>query len=121
MSNHYGFVDLSRLIKAPKCAVFFQTVEEIECFFYNCEQQLEEYCLFWMLEDLVDRWENDNRAGFSFMTGDTPEDMTWSTKDWFEEEGFEIIEFSDLANPVEIEESEMSLDTLLGGCGALPV
>lgn len=113
MSNHCEFVDLSRLIEAPKCAVFFQTVEEVECFYHNCEKQLGDYCLFWVLEDLVDRWENDNSAGFTFMTGSEPEDMTWSTRDWFEEEGYEIIEFYDLINPVEIEESEMSLDVLL--------
>ena len=113
MSNHCEFVDLSRLIEAPKCAVFFQTVEEVECFYHNCEKQLGDYCLFWALEDLVDRWENDNSAGFTFMTGSEPEDMTWSTRDWFEEEGYEIIEFYDLINPVEIEESEMSLDVLL--------
>lgn len=113
MNNNYMFVDLSRLIEAPRCAVFFQTVEEVECFYHNCEKQLSDYCLFWVLEDLVDRWENDNSAGFTFMTGTTPEDMTWSSRPWFEEEGFEIIEFSNLANPIEIEESEMPLDVLI--------
>lgn len=37
MNNNYMFVDLSRLIEAPRCAVFFQTVEEVECFYHNCE------------------------------------------------------------------------------------
>ena len=115
MSNHYGFVDLSRLIEAPRCAVFFQTVEEVECFYYNCESQLGDYCLFWALEDMTDRWENDNSAGFTFMTGSEPEDMTWSGKDWFIEEGYEIIEFSDLANPVEIAESDQPISLLIGG------
>ena len=47
------------------------------------------------------------------MTDNEPDDMSWCDRDWFEESGYDIIEFADLVNPVEIEESEMSLDVLL--------
>ena len=108
-----SFVDLARLIDTPKCAIFFNTVEEVKQFWHNCEEQLADFCGFWELGDVVRRWENNPTIGFTFMTDTMPESMTWCDRAWYEASGYEIIEFADLVNPVEIEESEMSLNILL--------
>ena len=111
--NTYPRVDLSRLFSAPKSAVFFQSADEIELFYHNCITQFAQYVRHWSLADMVVKWENNEGCGFTFMTGEEPESMSWCDRRWFEESGYEIIEFADLVNPVEIEESEMSLDVLL--------
>lgn len=109
----YPRVDLSRLFAAPKSAVFFQNVGEIEIFRHNCAVEFSRYIRHWSLKDMTDKWENNEGVGFTFMTGDEPESMSWCDRQWFEESGYEIIEFADLVNLVEIEESEMSIDVLL--------
>lgn len=111
--NTYPRVDLSRLFIAPKAAVFFQDICEIELFYHNCVEQCKSYIRHWYLADMVAKWENNEGCGFTFMTGDEPESMSWCDKRWFEESGYEIIEFADLVNPIEIEESEISIDVLL--------
>ena len=114
----YPSVDLSRLFSAPKSAVFFQNVGEIEIFRHNCAVGFSRYVRYWSLKDMTDKWENnDGGVGFTFMTGDEPESMSWCDRQWFECNGYEIIEFADLANPVEIEESEVSIDVLLNVVG----
>lgn len=113
MNSSSTWIDLSRLAEVPQCAVFFKSAEEVELFFHNCESQLAEFIGYWELEEAVGRWKNDNSVGFTFMTGDSVENMTWCDRNWFRECGYELVEFSDLANPIEIEESEMPLCVLI--------
>lgn len=115
--NRHPHIDLSRLFEAPKSAIFFQSAEEVELFYHNCVSQYEHYIRHWSLDDVVSKWENHEGCGFTFMTDSEPDDMSWCDRQWFEESGYEIIEFADLANPVEIEESEMSIDVLLNVVG----
>ena len=113
MEHAHPSVDLSRLFETPKSAIFFQSAEEAELFYHNCASQYGHYIRHWSLNDVVRKWENHEGCGFTFMTDNEPDDMSWCDRDWFEESGYDIIEFADLVNPVEIEESEMSLDVLL--------
>lgn len=112
MSEH-KYVDLSRLFETPKSAIFFQNTEEAALFYHNCTSQYGYYIRHWSLNDVVRRWMNNEGCGFTFMTGNEPDDMSWCDRDWFEESGYDIIEFADLFNSVEIEESEMPLAVLL--------
>lgn len=59
-------------------------------------------------------WAHDEtRTGFTlYVCDDNPSSISWCNREWFEENGYDIVEFSDLAK--EIDESEMSLDVLLG-------
>lgn len=109
----YSEVSYETLICRPCETEFFNTVEEVKQFWHNCEEQLADFCGFWELGDVVRKWENNPTIGFTFMTDTMPEDMTWCDRAWYEASGYEIIEFEDLANPAELEESEMSLDVLL--------
>lgn len=111
--NTYPRVDLSRLLLAPKSAVFFQDAEEIELFYHNCVAQFAKYVRHWPLKDMVRKWENTEGCGFTFITDTEPDNMSWCDRGWFEESGYDIIEFADLVHSVEIEESEMPLEVLL--------
>ena len=115
MGKDYQYVDISRVKEAPKCAIICNTEQEVELFYHSCEEQIPELIDFWTLEDVLSIWNSRERVCFSFLVGDEIEDMSWCYEAWFIESGYEIVEFSELANPSEIEESDSPINVLLGG------
>lgn len=115
MSENFMYADLSRMLELPKCAVLCRTEDEVRAFFENAKQQLPGN-LFWDLEDILGLWSYyKEKTGFTVITSIEPESMSYCEEDWFRAEGYELIEFSDLINVVEIEESDQSVELLFGG------
>ena len=114
MSEDFMYADLSRMLELPKCAVLMRTEDEARAFFHNSIQQIAEY-VHWDLEDVLNLWSiYKEKTGFTlFLSYDEPESISYCDEDWFRNEGYEIVEFSDLCNVADIEESEKSLDFLL--------
>lgn len=110
----YPYVDLSRMLATPKCAVMCRTEEEAEIFWYNAQTQFSEY-FQWGLEGTLGSWGNyKDRTGFTLMAGSNRVDrMSYCREEWFAENGYELVELSDLFDAKDIEESEMSFDALL--------
>lgn len=115
MAKDYQRVDLSRMVERPKCAVMCRTAGDAETFFYNFTEQFEKEYLYWSLNDILNVWNQyQDKTGFTLIVGDgCPESISYCDEEWFLDSGYELIEFEDLANPTEIEESEMSMSVLL--------
>lgn len=110
----YPYVDLSRMLALPKCAVMCRTEDEAEAFWQNSRTQFEKY-FQWGLEGTLGSWGNyKEKTGFTLMAGSSRIDrMSYCREEWFAENGYELVEFSELADAKDIEESEMSFDALL--------
>ena len=116
--NTIEYADLSRMAEAPKCAVMCRTPEEAEALFHNFQQQFPEFIKHWDLDDIMNLWGyNDSKTGFTMITSydNTPEHISYCDEPWFRGEGYEIVEFADLVNVVDIEEGDKPLDFLFGG------
>lgn len=116
MSEDFMYADLSRMLELPKCAVLIRTDEEARAFFHNSIQQIAEYTR-WSLEDVLNFWNiYKEKTGFTlFIRYDEPESISYCNEAWFRNEGYETVEFSDLCNTVDIDESDQPIDTLFGG------
>ena len=109
-------IDLSRMLELPKCAVICRSVEELELFHEFASKQLAEH-MYWDFKFIHRIWDDyEENTGFTLFDGDGsgPHSMTYCYEAWFRDHGYEIIEFSDLCNIPDIQESEASLDTLFG-------
>lgn len=113
MTKTIPYVDLSRMLELPKCAVMVRSVDELENFFANAQKQISKY-LYWDFDDILGLWKQyQDATGFTLFTSyDTPDSMSYCWETWFYDNGYEVIEFSELCNLPDIEESEMSLDML---------
>lgn len=114
MVADYQYVDLSRMVQQPKCAVMCRTEGDAVTFLYNLIEQFPEY-VFWDKNDILNIWSNyQDKTGFTLMLSDEePTSVSYCREEWFRNTGYELIEFEVLANPVEIEESEMPLNVLM--------
>lgn len=116
MSENFVYADLSRMMKAPRCAVLCRDVEEFQLFYDNAKEQLAEY-MQWDSDFAHSIWEEyDWNTAFTLFESndDGPYSMTYCYEAWFRDHGYELVEFADLCNVVDIEESEKSFDFLLG-------
>ena len=114
--KHIQNIDLSRMMERPKCAVLCRSVEELELFYSAAESELSEY-LHWDCGFIHTLWnEYKENTGFTLFesNNDGPYSMTYCYEAWFRDRGYELIEFSDLCNIPDIDESEVSLDVLFG-------
>lgn len=114
--NEYEQVDLSRMKEYPRCAVICRTEEEVRSFYHNCTQQLSEL-MHWNIRDIISLWEiYRGRTGFTLCYADRDKlrDMSYCYEQWFRANGYEIVEFSELSNHTELEESEMPIESIFG-------
>ena len=117
MSEHQE-VDLYRMTILPKCAVICRTEEELNMFFENAKMQIFEYAE-WLDSDTIHRmWDlYKENTGFTLFVGSssTPSGMSYCKEEWFRNEHYEIVEFSDLCTQQDIAESDENLSVLFGG------
>lgn len=116
MEHTYPYVDLSIMLEQYKCAIRLSSNEEAMVLLHNAKQQFPDRTKSWSYDNTY--WHNRDSKGICytmFREGDTkPTTMSYTGAIWFEENGYEIVDFADLMRPqTEIEESEMSLDILL--------
>lgn len=112
---NYPAIDLSRMFEHPKCAVRCRTLEEARTLIYNFHQQYPRKADYFDLDD--PGWDNHgSETAYTLFYSDDDKPTTLSRTEcgWFEDEGYEVVEFTELANPVEIEESDMPLEALFG-------
>ena len=114
MADNYQRVDLYRMVQRPRCAVMCRTAGDTVTFFYNVIEQFPNFVV-WDLNNILNVWNNyQEKTGFTLMlSDDEPTSISYCGEEWFRNSGYEIIEFEVLANPVELEESEMPVDVLL--------
>lgn len=108
-------VDLSRMIDLPRCAVMCRNKEELESFYEVAKHQLSRF-MHWDFEEITGLWNvYDEQTGFTLFDTDRRRSfMSYCDEEWFRRKGYEIVEFSDIAYVVEIEESETPLESLFG-------
>lgn len=118
MDNDVPYVDLSRMLQQPKCAIMAASEEEAEWLLSNAIQQFPEHTGNWRHCGTL--WSKGNRGGrgtcytlFDYNSS-SPTRMTYSPTEWFEENGYEVIAFAELMHQFQedIEESDSSLDAL---------
>lgn len=116
MSKKYMYADLSRMTSLPKCAVMCRNIEELKSFYENVKRQLDKF-LYWDFDEILMLWERYREiTGFTLFVSDSePGSMSYCDEDWFRKSGYELIEFSDLCDVADIEESDQPVAVLLGG------
>lgn len=115
MERNFQYADLSRMESTPMCAVICRTAEEAEEFFYNVRSQFPDH-LYWSLDNLMGLWKyHGPQTGFTFFCEDDTEPgaLSYCDEPWFKETGYVLIEFSELCNTPDFEDSNLPLEFLL--------
>lgn len=116
--NQYPYIDLSKMFDIPGCAVRTPTEFDAATIIANFQRQYPEYRKY----HFHDTYWSNHREETAYSIWDTFEDDTppklstlgYCDVPWFKGNGFTIIEFSELAQEQELEESDAPLDLLLG-------
>lgn len=106
-------VDLSIMVRCPKCAVMCRNIEELTLFYEDVQQQLGQF-VYWSFNEILDLYDAyKDKTGFTlFADADEPGSMSYCYEEWFIREGYEIVEFSSLTPSAEIEESDIPVESL---------
>ena len=115
MSENFQFVDLSRMLEHPKCAIQVSTEDEAKWFLQNAKEQFPERTSAWDRHNNYDV-HRERTCYTLFYSGATePTNLSYAHDQWFIENGYEVIKLSELAGCMtEIEESDTPLSALLG-------
>ena len=115
MSEDFQYVDLSRMFEYPKCAIQVGTEEEADYFLQSAKSQFPERTGGWRSSSNFGT-HGDKTCYTLFYEGATePTNLSYSYKEWFLANGYEIVQFSELVGGMsEIEESDSPLSVLLG-------
>lgn len=112
---NYPELDLSRMFELPRCAVRVRTPEDAETLIANFRNQYPGKAKYFRMDDTGwDEYEEDTAYTLYYPDEDDHGTLSRTEYDWFEEQGYEIIEFSALLDTAEIEESDMPLESLFG-------
>lgn len=115
MSTTYPFVDVSRMLEYPKCAIHCKTEDEADALIFNMRSQHPSHASNFKGNN---GWSANgpNTAYTLFYSGDkVPTNLSRTNIRWFRENGYEVIPFSELSvEQAEMEESDMPLISLLG-------
>ena len=116
MASGAPYVDLSRMTQLIRCAVAVRDPADLDIFYRNAKSQLGRM-FNWSRSSLRDFWNvYESRTSFTlYDVTDRIGSMTYCDEEWFHNNGYEVIEFSDLAYPTEIEDSGIPLSVLFGG------
>lgn len=103
------------MMSLPKCAVMCRNVEELSLFYEAAKQQFA-HLMFWDSEVIIGLWNvYGEQTGFTLFVDEAESaSMSYCYEEWFRGNGYEIVEFSDIACVVEIEESEAPIESLFG-------
>lgn len=110
----YPELDLSRMFELPRCAVRVRTLEDAKTLIDNFYKQYPDRATYFSLED--PGWDSGPDTAYTLFYSDEDEPTSLSRTDYedFLADDYEVIEFSELMNTVEIEESDMALTDLVG-------
>lgn len=112
----YPHIDLYRMFEHPKCAIHCTTEDEAKTLIHNIKTQFSLMAgTSWSVD--TNNWDlyGKNTGYTLFYSGDREATgLSYFYLDWFRENNYEIVEFSELYNPVELEESEMPIESILG-------
>ena len=111
-------LDLSRMLADPRCAIHVSTLEEAQLVILNAKNQFPERVKNWNAVT-NNHWKvYDEETGYTmfYEDDDKPTTMSYADIPWFKENGYQIVEFSELIEAVaEIDESEQPISLLFGG------
>ena len=117
MDKQFQYADLARMEQLPRCAIVCRTAEEAEEFYHNVSHQFPEF-VRWSLDELMNLWDyHKSETGFTFFCDhDTePGSITYCDVPWFRSSGYVLVEYLELVNAPELEESGYPIDFLIGG------
>lgn len=108
-------IDVSRMFEHPKCAIRCRTFEDANAL---CNSVLNrDPKMAGHFGDMYTAWDYGGRTCYTlfYSTSLSPQGLSRTNVEWFLENGYEVIEFSDLASfsDPDIEESDQSIDVLL--------
>lgn len=110
-------IDISRMFECPACAVHVSTEEEAIAIICAAQEICPERVSAWSAEsNNWDRYREQTAFTFFYESyNEKPDNMTYADVPWLKENGYEIVEFSDLRRIPDIDESDMSINFLVGG------
>lgn len=115
MNGKYSFVDLSRMLQLPRCAIHCETPEEAESLLYNAKGQFPEWVEGWGLDET--NWgaycEYTCYTLF-YENSELLHNMTFCFTEYFEKNNYEIVDFSELSG-LDLDDGGLPLEFLLGG------
>ena len=110
-------IDISRMFECPACAVHVSTEEEAIAIICAAQEICPERVRAWSAES--NNWDRyREQTAFTFFDesyDEEPDNLAYADVPWFRENGYEIVEFSDLRRIPDIDESDMSINFLVGG------
>lgn len=110
-------VDISRLLEFPACAVQVRTEEEAIAIIRAAKNLCPERVVAWDVES--NNWESYREETaftfFDYAGHYEPDNMTYADVPWFRESGYEIVAFDELYRVPDIDESDISINFLVGG------
>lgn len=112
----YPYVELSRMLELPQCAIHCSTEEEANILISNVKEQFPSRSSNWSIDE--SRWSSYKKGTCytMFFSGSMkPTRLSYCGLNWFRDNKYEIVEFSELFNPIELEESEMPIESILFG------
>ena len=114
----YPHLDISRMLELPRCAVRCSSEDEARALIYNIRKQFPDMATHWTIdENHWNEYKMDTCYTLFYSGMTRPQGLCFYYIEWYLKNNYEIVEFADLCNQVEIEESEMSIDVLLCGLG----
>lgn len=115
MSETYQFVDVSRMLEYPKCAIHCATEEDANTLLYNLRSQYPAYATNFKSDNGWDLCRKETAYTLFYSGDERPTNVSRTDTKWFAKNGYEVIPFSELiTDQIEIEESDMPLDKFLG-------
>lgn len=114
----YPYLDLSRLLGYPPCAIHVATQEQADAVVHNAREQFP--------ERIPDSWDTSHNywrdygeeTGYTlyFEGNDDPTTLSYADIPFFEENNYVVIEFEELlADAVDLTEGDQPLSLLVGG------
>lgn len=115
-TDQFPVVDLSRMLEFPKCAIRLASNEEAQILIHNAKIQFPDRVKNWQLDRTYYMNYLKDTCYTLFYDGESePTTMSFANIQFFNEAGYEVIDFCELNIPmVEIEESDCSIEELIG-------
>ena len=113
----YPYVDLGRMLEQPKCAIHISSVEEANTVIYNAKKQFPDRVRSWSVarDGYWGRYKDQTAYTLFDCDCEEPSSMTFASVPFFTKYGYEILELYELENCCDIEESELPVESLIGG------
>lgn len=114
--SEYPEVDLSRLLERPAAAIMCRTPYEAQCFLVNAKEQFGQLANTWDEDGILVVWNvYDRRTGYTFYlpSDDDPQRVSYCNEEWFRNEGYQLIEFSDFLHIPELQEGDLPISFLM--------